>query len=94
MPKIRSVGISEAKKKLTQLIEEINEENEPYFICSGSQVKAVLLGIEKYNELEARVEDLDAAVKMLQSELDDKPLEGYGRPFVMPEIETEGEKEN
>lgn len=91
MGKIKSVSLSEAKAKLTQLVKEISEEDEPYLICSGSQIKAVLMGIKQYNDLVERVEDLAASVAMLQSELDEKPVETFGRPFVMPEPETEKE---
>jgi len=91
MPKIKSVGLAEARPKLTQLVKEVNEENEPYLICSGSQIKAVLMGLKQYNDLVERVEDLAAAVAVLQSELDEKPVETFGRPFIMPEPETEKE---
>jgi prevent-host-death family protein len=45
MGKIKSIGMAEARPKLTQLVEEVNAGGEPYLVVSGSRVKAVLIGI-------------------------------------------------
>ena len=42
MGKIKSIGMAEARPRLTQLVDEVSSGGEPYLIVSGSQVKAVL----------------------------------------------------
>ncbi len=59
MAKMRIVGMAEARPKLTQLVEEVNQGGEPYFIVANSKVKAVLVGIEQYNDMMERIEDLN-----------------------------------
>ena len=51
MSKIKSIGMAEARPKLTQLVEEVNSNGEPYLIVSGSKVKAVLIGIDRFYDL-------------------------------------------
>jgi len=78
MSKIKSIGMAEARPKLTQLVEEVSEGKEPYLIVSGSKVKAVLVGINQYNDMIERLEDLSDAAELLQAELDNEetmPLE-------------------
>ena len=59
MAKMRIVGMAEVRPKLTQLVEEVNQGGEPYFIVANSKVKAVLVGIEQYNDMMERIEDLN-----------------------------------
>jgi len=73
MDKIKAVGMAEARPKLTQLIKEVNEAGEPYFIISNSQLKAVIIGIDQYNDMIKRLEDLSDAAELLQAELDQEP---------------------
>jgi prevent-host-death family protein len=73
MGKIKSVGMAEARPRLTQLIKEVNESGEPYFIVSNSLLKAVLIGIDQYNDMIERLEDLSDAAELLQAELDQEP---------------------
>jgi prevent-host-death family protein len=70
MSKIKSIGMAEARPKLTQLVDEVSNGGEPYLIVSGSQVKAVLVGLNQYNDMVERLEDLSDATELLQSELD------------------------
>jgi prevent-host-death family protein len=70
MSKIKSIGMAEARPKLTQLVDEVSTGGEPYLIVSGSQVKAVLMGINQYNDMVERLEDLSDATELLQAELD------------------------
>ena len=44
MSSIKSIGMAEARPKLTQLVEEVYAGGEPYLIISGSRVKAVIIG--------------------------------------------------
>jgi len=73
MGKIKSVGMAEARPRLTQLVEEVSNGGEPCLIVSGSRVKAVLIGIEQYNDMIERLEDLSDATELLQAELDGEP---------------------
>ncbi len=70
MSRIKSIGMAEARPKLTQLVDEVSGGGEPYLIVSGSRVKAVLVGINQYNDLVERLEDLSDAAELLQAELE------------------------
>jgi len=69
MSRIKSIGMAEARPKLTQLVDEVSAGGEPYLIVSGSQVKAVLVGLNQYNDMVERLEDLSDAAELLQAEL-------------------------
>lgn len=73
MGKIKSIGMAEARPKLTQLVDEVSRGGEPYLIVSGSKVKAVLVGVSQYNDMVERLEDLSDAAELLQAELDGEP---------------------
>jgi prevent-host-death family protein len=70
MKSIKSVGMAEARPKLTQLVEEVYSGGQPYLIVAGSRIKAVLLGIEQYNDMVERLEDLSDAAELLHAESD------------------------
>jgi len=69
MSRIKSIGMAEARPRLTQLVDEVSSGEQPYLIVSGSQVKAVLIGINQYNDMIERLEDLSDAAELLQAEL-------------------------
>ena len=73
MSKIKSIGMAEARPRLTQLVEEVSNGGEPYFIVSGSRMKAALIGINQYNDMIERLEDLSDSVELLQAKLDQEP---------------------
>ena len=73
MGRIKSIGMAEARPRLTQLVDEVSSGGEPYLIVSGSQVKAVLIGVNQYNDMIERLEDLSDAAELLQAELDQEP---------------------
>ncbi len=73
MSKIKSIGMAEARPKLTQLVEDVNDGGEPYLIISGSRVKAVLIGIQQYNDMLERLEDLSDSVELLHAQFDSEP---------------------
>ncbi len=59
MEKIKTIGIAEVRPKLTQLVDEVSRGGQPYTIISGSRAKAVLMGVNEYNALIERLEDLE-----------------------------------
>jgi len=73
MGRIKSIGMAEARPKLTQLVDEVSAGGEPYLIVSGSRVKAVLVGVNQYNDMVERLEDLSDAAELLQAGLDQEP---------------------
>lgn len=73
MGSIKSIGMAEARPRLTHFVEEVYAGGEPYLIVSGSRVKAVLMGIERYNDMVERLEDLSDAASLLHAELDREP---------------------
>lgn len=58
MAKMRIVEMAEAQPKLMQLVEDVNQSGDPYFIAANSKVKAVLVGIEQYNDMMEQIEDM------------------------------------
>ncbi len=73
MGKIRTIAISQARPNLTQLVNEVNEGGEPYLIVANSQVKAVLIGINQFNDMVERLEDLSDAANLLEAQLAGEP---------------------
>lgn len=73
MSRIKSIGMAEARPKLTQLVDEVSGGGEPYLIVSGSRVKAVLVGVNQYNDMVERLEDLSDASELLQAEIAQEP---------------------
>ena len=69
MSRIKSIGMAEARPKLPQLVDEVSGGGEPYLIVSGSRVKAVLVGVNQYNDMVERLEDLSDTAELLQAEL-------------------------
>ncbi len=70
MNRIKSIGMAEARPRLTQLVDEVSNGGGPYLIVSGSKVKAVLVGLNQYNDMIERLEDLSDAAELLQAEID------------------------
>jgi prevent-host-death family protein len=70
MSRIKSIGMAEARPKLTQLVDDVSNGSEPYLIVSGSQVKAVLIGIDQYNDMVERLQDLSDALQLTRAEQD------------------------
>jgi len=77
MSKIKSVGMAEARPKLTHLVDEVSNGGDPYLIVSGSQVKAVLVGVDQYNDMVERLEDLADAAELLQAEMEQEPTMSF-----------------
>ena len=73
MGKIKSIAISRARPKLTQLVEEVSNGGEPYLIIANSELKAILMGIEEYNSLQEQLEDLEDSLDILKSDLAGEP---------------------
>ena len=73
MNRIKSIGMAEARPRLTQLVDEVSNGSEPYLIVSGSRVKAVLVGLNQYNDMIERLEDLSDTAELLQAEADNEP---------------------
>ena len=70
MSRIKSIGMAEARPRLTQLVDDVSRGGEPYLIVSSSRVKAVLIGVNQYNDMIDRLEDLSDAAELLEAELE------------------------
>ena len=73
MAKIKSISISEARPKLTHLVDDVSKGGEPCLIIANSEIKAVLLGIDEYNSIRERLEDLEDTVDLLKAQLESEP---------------------
>jgi prevent-host-death family protein len=73
MARIKSISISEARPKLTHLVDDVSKGGDPCFIIANSEIKAVLLGIDEYNSLRERLEDLEDTVDLLKAQLEGEP---------------------
>ncbi len=74
MGKIRSIGMAEARPKLTQLVNDVSGGGDPYFVVANSKIKAVLIGIDQYNDMVERLEDLSDAAELLEAKLANEPM--------------------
>ncbi|MBI4312672.1 MAG: type II toxin-antitoxin system Phd/YefM family antitoxin [Chloroflexi bacterium] len=74
MDKIMSVSLAEAKRKLGQLLQELQASGGQYLIVTDNQVKAVLLSVDMYNAMVERLEDLSDAVELLEAQLSNEPM--------------------
>ena len=74
MNKIKSIGMAKARPKLTEIVEEVNKNYCPYLIISGSEVKAVLMGIDQYNDMIEKLEDLEDIKEVNQAILNREPM--------------------
>jgi prevent-host-death family protein len=73
MERIKTIGIAEVRPKLTQLVDEVSKGGQPYTIVSGSQAKAVLMGVIEYNALIERLEDLEDIAEINQAVRNPEP---------------------
>lgn len=90
MSKIKSVGMAEARPKLTRLVDEVSNGGDPYLIVSGSQVKAVLVGVDQYNDMVERLEDLADAAELLQAEIEQEPTMSFEEHMAKSEEKKHG----
>jgi prevent-host-death family protein len=74
MERIKTIGIAEVRPKLTQLVDEVSKGGQPYTIVSGSRAKAVLMGVNEYNALIERLEDLEDIAEINQAVRNPEPL--------------------
>lgn len=77
MSRVNMISVSEARSHLAELVEKVNEEQEPYHILARSTPRAVLMAEDAYNLLMEQLEDLQDSVAILQARLEDEPA----RPF-------------
>jgi prevent-host-death family protein len=73
MEKVKIMGIAEVRLKLTQLVEDASQGGQPCTIVSSSRAKAVLLGVDEYNALIEKLEDLQDIVEMNQAARNPEP---------------------
>jgi prevent-host-death family protein len=67
MEKVKTIGIAEVRLKLTQLVDDVSRGGQPYTIVSSSRAKAVLMGVDEYNALIEKLEDLEDIAEMNQA---------------------------
>jgi prevent-host-death family protein len=80
MPKIKVAPISEVRANLAELVDEVGRTQQPCFVASRSKVKAVLLGIDQYEALMERLEDLEDSLDILRAAAEGesaRPLEEF-----------------
>ncbi len=73
MSRIRSVSVSEARAKLSALVDDVAATHEPLLVVSRSKVRAVLLSVEAYNDLVEAVEDLEDSLVIAEADLRGEP---------------------
>lgn len=78
MEKIKMIGIAEVRPKLTQLVDEVSKGGQPYTIVSGSRAKAVLLGVDEYNALIEKLEDMEDILEMNKASTISEPRMSWG----------------
>jgi prevent-host-death family protein len=76
--RVNMISISEARSHLAELVEKVNEKQEPYHILSHSRPRAVLMAEDNYNQLLEQLEDLQDSVAILKA----RPPAEPSRSFV------------
>ena len=75
MSRIRSVSVSEARAKLSALVDDVATTHEPLLVVSRSKVRAVLLSVDAYNDLVEAVEDLEDSLVVAENKLRSEPTQ-------------------
>ena len=87
---MRIISISQAKRRIKDLVERASESDEVYYITRYSQAKAVVLGVEHYESLLRRIEQLENGLARvwaaIEGEESEEPVmlptpDGRWRPF-------------
>lgn len=84
MEKIKTIGIAEVRPKLTQLVDEVSRGGQPFTIISGSRAKAVLMGINEYNTLIERLEDLEDIAEINRAVRNPEPAISWDEHLQKP----------
>jgi prevent-host-death family protein len=71
------ISVSEARSHFAELVEKVNEEQEPFHILSHSKPKAVLMAEDAYNMLIEQLEDLQDSLDILQARLENEPVRSF-----------------
>ncbi|GEM_PF-181146 len=88
MSRIKSIGMAEARPKLTQLVDEVSKSSQPYLIVSGSKVKAVLIGLNQYNDMLERLENVSDTAELHDSELNPEPSMQFEEHLARSKVHT------
>ncbi len=97
---MKIIPISKAKQQIKELVERASQSDEVYYITRYSQAKAVVLGVEHYESLLRRIEQLENGLARVWATLEgdegEEPImlptpDGRWRPFhptrpVSPEV--------
>lgn len=78
---MHTVSISEARHRIQDLVEQVNEKDEIYYITRYNQVRAVILGVEQYETLLRRLEQLEESLTQVWIALEGSGIEG---PIMLP----------
>ena len=73
MEKVKTIGIAEVRPRLTHLVDEVSKGGQPYTIVSASRAKAVLIGVDDYNGLIERLEELEDIAAMNEASRNPEP---------------------
>jgi len=65
---VNVIPMSEAPARITALVQAARTD-EPYFIATDEGVRAVLLGIDAYDALIERLEDLEDSLSILEARI-------------------------
>jgi|WetSurMetagenome_2_1015567.scaffolds.fasta_scaffold711473_2 prevent-host-death family protein len=87
MPKLITIAMSEARPKLTQIVEDADNKGQSYVIISKSKPKAVLVGIDQYNEMIDRLERIDEKTRAAL-DMEDEADEALARELRLKDRKT------
>jgi len=74
------ISMNEAPARLTALVKAAQTTDEPLFIATDESVRAVLLGIDAYDTLIERLEDLEDSLSILEARITNestRPLDEF-----------------
>ncbi|MDZ7296288.1 MAG: type II toxin-antitoxin system Phd/YefM family antitoxin [candidate division KSB1 bacterium] len=75
---VKIMPISDARQKITEVVEAVATDGEPVYITHYSRPRAVLVGYEDYEALLSRLEDLEDLLSIRQGhEEPSRPYEEF-----------------
>lgn len=87
MPRI--VGVTNARRSFTQLINQADEHGEPVYIAHFNEPRAVILGYQAFERLLERLEDLEDMIAIYHGR--EEPSRSFDEFWAELEAEERGQ---
>lgn len=76
------LSVSEAKRQIKDLVEQVDQGDDVYYITRYSRPKAVMMGVEQYEDMVRQVSQLQDELARIWAALEAPP--GEEEPILLP----------